>query len=101
MRREDADVVETDDVVVVHASGEFDLLSAGTLGFALRRAASRDKDVVLDLGAATFVDVISMRVVVQARDRVRTGGHRLVLRNPSPLAERLAELLGARDLVQR
>jgi anti-anti-sigma factor len=99
--REVAEVSELADVVVVRAAGEFDLLTAGTLGLALHRAASFGKDVVVDLTQATFVDLISMRVIVDAHHRLAAGDHRLVLRNPPPLVERLADLLDVHDLVAR
>jgi anti-anti-sigma factor len=84
------ELVARRDVAEVHAAGEFDMVSVGTLGAALREAISLDIDVVIDLTEATFVDIASARLIVDVRDRLQRSGRSLVVTNAPASVEALA-----------
>lgn len=95
-----ADIVVYDDRVVVRAHGELDLLSAGGLVVALRSASTHHKDVVLDMSAVAFVDVVAMRMIVDAKTRINADGHDLAVVNPPAVLRRLARVLNAEDVIR-
>jgi anti-anti-sigma factor len=99
MTRDAADIVVGDDVVTVCAHGEFDLLSAGTLVVALRKASTHHKDIVLDLSDVSLVDAVTLQMIADARDRIRARGHELTVTNAPALVRRLAHVLRVDDLV--
>jgi anti-anti-sigma factor len=93
--------VEQDgEALVVSAVGELDLVNAPTLEAALRKAIAGDaSEVILDLGAVTFVDSAGLRVVLlMAKQSLRNGGRLRLLRGSAPV-ERVIWAGGVRHLL--
>jgi anti-anti-sigma factor len=81
------------DAAWIHAVGEVDLASAPRLEQALREAEICPRRV-LDLREVTFMDSAGVHVILDASERARVTGARLVLlRGPSQV-ERLFALTG-------
>ena len=78
------------DVVVIRAKGDFDLATSRTLATALEDAAGSGCDVVVDLEAATFVDVYCLRLVLVTQE---------IVVNAPPVFQRLVDVLEIPDLV--
>ena len=87
------------DVVVIRAEGDFDLATSRTLAKALEDAAGSGCDVVVDLEAATFVDVYCLRLVLVTQEIVVNRGRTVVVVNAPPVFQRLVEVLEIPDLV--
>lgn len=79
-------------VAQVHVAGEVDMVTVGTLGAALSQVISLDTDVVIDVSDATFSDVGSVRLIADARERLRRCGRSLVVTNASAPVDRLVDL---------
>ncbi|MCU1485560.1 MAG: anti-anti-sigma factor [Actinomycetia bacterium] len=78
--------------VVVH--GEVDVASAGVLEAAIDAVRDgRCREVVVDLGGVSFIDLAGLRVLHLAA----TDGLGVVVRNPSRLARRVIGLAGMAD----
>jgi anti-anti-sigma factor len=88
-----------DRVVVIRAHGEFDLATSRTLSSALEDAAGSDRDIVLDLGSATFLDVYCLRLVLTTQSRLSAAGRTVVVTNAPPVVQRLVDVLHIPDLV--
>jgi anti-anti-sigma factor len=83
------------DAVVVVASGELDLDSAGTLREALLSPEAQAPTVVLDLRAVTFIDSSGLSVVVGHHQRTSTAECRFVVAiGGAPAVQRLFDLTG-------
>jgi stage II sporulation protein AA (anti-sigma F factor antagonist) len=84
------------DALLVRASGEIDLASAGMLGEELGRAWDADASfIVLDLGGVDFIDSTGLQVLLRAAERSREDGNRLsVWLGPAAAVRRLVELSG-------
>jgi len=65
--------------VVVTLRGELDLANVGDLGAVLSEAVARNPHVIADLSDLTFIDCVSLGVLVRARTRAREAGGDLVL----------------------
>ena len=87
------------DVVAIRADGEFDLATSRTLATALEDAARSGCDVVLDLAAATFVDVYCLRLVLMTQELVAHRGRTVVVVNAPPVFQRLVDVLEIPDLI--
>jgi anti-anti-sigma factor len=87
------------DIVAIRACGEFDLATSRTLAAALEHAAASGCDVILDLAAATFVDVYCLRLVLATQAVVASRGHTVVVTNAPAVFQRLVDVLEIRDLV--
>jgi len=87
------------DVVAIRAHGEFDLATSRTLAKALEDAAGSGCDVVLDLQAATFVDVYCLRLVLITQEVVANLGHTVVVVNAPAVFVRLVDVLEIPDLI--
>jgi len=87
------------DVVAIRAHGEFDLATSRTLAMALEDAAGSGCDVVLDLEAATFLDVYCLRLVLITQEVVANRGHTVVVVNAPAVFLRLVDLLDIPDLI--
>lgn len=77
-------------------SGEVDVGTWAAFSNALRRAVlgvEEGRDVVLDLGRLSFVDVHGLRLIVQAA-RTLPRGSRLLVRGAPPTAVRMGRVLG-------
>ncbi|MGB0113497.1 MAG: STAS domain-containing protein [Ilumatobacteraceae bacterium] len=78
-------------------SGEIDAHGIDTLSAALAGGAADVDTVRVDLSGVTFMDSSGLRVLVEANQRVDSGGPKLVLRAPSRQILRLLELAGLTD----
>ena len=65
--------------VVVMLRGELDIANAADLGTVLSEAVARNPHVIADLSDLTFIDCVSLGVLVRARTRSREAGGDLVL----------------------
>jgi anti-sigma B factor antagonist len=85
--------------VVLRATGEVDLYSAGDFATALGEAADAAPDVTVDLSGVRFMDSTGLRALLQARRRAEDDGGRLrLLVDPSGAVARLLDLAGVTDL---
>jgi anti-anti-sigma factor len=84
------------DALLVRASGEIDLASAGMLRGELSRVWGSDASfIVLDLGGVDFIDSAGLQVLLWAAERSREDGNRLSIWLGSAAAVRqLVELSG-------
>ena len=83
----------SDDVIVL--VGEIDAFSVGPLDEALRRAVTRGNgDVVVDLGAVTFMDSGGLNTFIRHFKPLDAAGRRLVLRTPQRAVHRALSVSG-------
>jgi anti-anti-sigma factor len=88
------------DEATVVAAGEFDLATADTLASALAQACEAGLSVVVDLSEVTFIDAWSLRALDEARQRLRSSRHELVVIHPQPLVRSVLEIGGFADVVR-
>lgn len=87
---------------VVSAAGELDLGAAPTLAADIKAAlATGARDLVIDLGAVTFMDVSGVNALLDARTRVRRSGGSLRLLAPSAPVLRVLRAAGVDRLFVR
>lgn len=80
-------------VASVTVSGELDVATAPKLRAALAPLGRAPGDVVVvDVGGLAFADASALGVLVSVHTRVAETGARLVIRNPSPLLERMLDI---------
>ncbi len=65
-----------------------------------RVVASAGGDVVIDLGAATFIDIATARVLATAQQLLDGQNRQLTFRSPSRLAARLLHVFELTDLIE-
>jgi anti-sigma B factor antagonist len=75
--------------------GEIDIATVDDLGSAL--AARSGGDLVLDLGAVTFLDSSALRLFVEQHRAAAAGGWSFALANLTPRVERLLDIAGLSD----
>lgn len=75
-------------------AGEIDAHTAPSLVDHLDPLPDGTGDVVLDIAGVDFMDSSGLRVLIEAHDRARAAGRRLVLRSPSGVVRRLFEVSG-------
>ncbi|MGH9039946.1 MAG: STAS domain-containing protein [Acidimicrobiia bacterium] len=81
--------------------GELDVATGPVLAQALGRVMARDHQVVVvDLAELEFIDWPGVRMLVDARARLRARSSDLTLRSPPPLVRRVLDVLGLNSLVQ-
>jgi anti-anti-sigma factor len=87
--------------VVVTAVGDFDFESADRLRSALM-VASQDfeGDVVIDLSRTEFLDSISIGVLLQTWQRLRSVGRELVIRSPHERIRRVLQIAAIDEVVR-
>ena len=73
-------------------AGEIDSQSAARLSEALSTRPSGN--LVLDIGAVSFIDSSGLQSVIDATNRLRAAGGDLTLRHPSRVVTRLIEITG-------
>lgn len=96
------DVVATVGQTTICLSGEHDAFNADAFSVALARAmATSEADVVVELRDVEFMAVATVGVILRARAVLRLQSRSVVLRSPSPCAERVLTLCGAADLIER
>jgi anti-sigma B factor antagonist len=89
-------------VAYVKVAGELDFDSAPLLtdvvGHVIRRPVFRyRRKLVVDLAKLSFCDAAGATALLAIRDRVRSAGGELTLRNPSPITLKVLRLSGTRD----
>ena len=84
---------------LVHLSGELDLATAPQLDQTLREAQLDARLVVLDLRELAFMDCAGMRVIVDAAERARRDGRRLIVVRGAPNVDRLFTLTGTAERI--
>lgn len=86
---------------VVWLGGECDIATARVLTDTLTEAVSRDnRDLIVDMSAVTFVAIVTIDALVQARDALRRQSRRLTVRSPSKCVRRLLTVCGHAELVE-
>ena len=82
--------------MVVALDGEFDLETAPAVARALRDLIEDQGhlDVVLDLGAVSFIDSIGIRTVLDARRSLCERNGRFTIVDPSAAVRRVLRILG-------
>jgi anti-anti-sigma factor len=89
------------DAVVVRLRGEHDRSTVPVLAEILASAvAVDDANLVIDLSEVQFMDAATVRVLLQARDRLAQQSRTFVLRSPSRCAQRVLDLCGASGLIE-
>jgi anti-anti-sigma factor len=85
-------------VAVLELHGEHDLSTKEAVSSAFEALVAQDRDVVLDLGAATFVDSAVLHVIYEFAAQQSDAGRRLVLqvRAKAPM-RRAVEIVGLLD----
>ena len=90
------------DPTIALLRGEQDLSTVPALCETLAGAiAVGGADLILDLSAVEFLDASTVRVIVAAGEFLRARSRSLVLRSPSSCAQRVLDLCGLSDLVER
>ena len=85
----------------VRAAGDLDLAGVPELEAVLQDALASTQLVVLDLSGLTFVDVVGLRVIVDASIRAVCDGQRLVVAFTPGHAERMFRLTGTAEVIER
>ena len=82
--------------VIVTPPPEIDMATGDLLARRIERArALRPDRVVVDFAAVTFCDSTAVSVLLSALTSLEGQGCALLIRNPSPLLQRMAAILGA------
>jgi anti-sigma B factor antagonist len=88
------------DAVWIRLGGELDLVSSTQLKQDLRNAVATQRLIVVDLRDLAFMDSAGLHAIVDADNRARVSGSRLVLiRGPAQI-DRLFELVGVSDRLE-
>jgi anti-sigma B factor antagonist len=84
---------------VVTVGGELEFGTAAALRHTLIDLAQKGCDpLVIDLEGLGFIDSSGLSLLVQAKQRIESQGHRFVLRNPSERVQRVFEISGLTEL---
>jgi anti-anti-sigma factor len=83
----------------IRVAGELDLATSAQLRDALHEAERRARRIVLDLRQLTFMDSSGVHVIVDANNRARRSGGRLVLTRGPDSVDRLFALTGTAAVV--
>src|SRR3954469_14619772 len=84
---------ETEPNARLELRGELDMSSAPVLARKLDSVAGQHpKEILLDLGGLSFMDVTGLRTILDAARRARRDGGAVVIANPMPHIVRLLEL---------
>lgn len=95
------DAVSTVGLTTIFLSGEHDAFNADVFSLAMARAtAAGDGDLVVDLHDVQFMAVATVRVLLEAQELLRRQSRSIVLRSPSPCAQRVLALCGVSDLFE-
>lgn len=85
----------------VKAEGDLDLAGAPELEGALRDALASAQLVVLDLSELSFIDLLGVRVIVDASVRAGQDGRRLMVALAPAHVERTFSLSGMAEAIER
>lgn len=77
--------------------GEIDAHVASMLATHLDPLPGADGDVLVDMSGVEFVDSSGLRVFIDAHQRARAAGRRMVIVQPSRAVTRLLEISGLED----
>jgi anti-sigma B factor antagonist len=92
-------VEHQDRAVVVSVGGDLEFGTAASLRSTLIDVAQQGSDpLVLDLADLEFIDSTGLSLLVQAKQRIESQGHRFVLRNPTERVRRVIEISGLAEL---
>jgi anti-sigma B factor antagonist len=84
---------------VVTVGGDLEFGTAASLRSALIDLAHQGCDpLVVDLAGLDFIDSTGLSLLVQAKQRIESQGHRFVLRNPTERVRRVLEISGLAEL---
>jgi anti-sigma B factor antagonist len=84
---------------VVTVGGDLEFGTAASLRSALIDLAHQGCDpLVVDLAALDFIDSTGLSLLVQAKQRIESQGHRFVLRHPTERVRRVLEISGLAEL---
>ena len=84
----------------VAVTGEIDLATSGPLAQALTEVLDRKPVTVrLDLAEVSFLDSSGIRCLVGVAERAAAVGGRLVVRNPTPMVQRVLEICSVDQLL--
>jgi anti-sigma B factor antagonist len=89
---------EDDGTVVVAITGDIDMATAQAFRDALDDGIQHAQDVVVDLGAVSFMDSTGLNALIRAAQRVQKGVGAISLRAPSPSVRRLLEISGVENI---
>lgn len=89
------------DATCVHVVGELDIATTPQLELTLREAQSQARIVVLDLTDLAFIDATGVRAIIDATVRARGDCRRLVVVRGPAHVERLFDLTGAAEHLER
>lgn len=88
------------DVTVVTLHGDLDIATVDALRDVLDRAmAAASARIDVALGDVTFMDVVSLSVILAAADATREAGRQLTVTGASNSVRRLCALLNANDVL--
>ncbi|HTW18935.1 MAG TPA: STAS domain-containing protein [Mycobacteriales bacterium] len=94
------DVSVRPDATVARPHGDLDVVNVDALRELLDGlCAGPARTIILDLSDVTFMDVLSLSVILGAADAMRDLGRQLVVENPSTAVRRLCDLLNAGDVL--
>jgi stage II sporulation protein AA (anti-sigma F factor antagonist) len=82
---------------VVSAGGELDIAAVDEMRSAVRRAARRSPQVVVDLRPVTFMDTFALRALLELQQEASTAMDWSLHVVPGPGVQRLLDLSGWRD----
>jgi anti-anti-sigma factor len=86
-------------ISVLAVAGEIHVSTAPELSEALNRAiASGRTRLVLDFSEVEFIDSTGLSLLVQAKQRIESQGHRFALRQPTERVRRVLEISGLAEL---
>jgi anti-sigma B factor antagonist len=92
-------VEHQDGGAVVTVDGDLEFGTAASLRTTLIDLSQRGCDpLVVDLGGLDFIDSTGLSLLVQAKQRIESQGHRFVLRNPTQRVRRVLEISGLAEL---
>ena len=86
-------LAETDEITALRLTGEFDLRNAPQVVDNGERLLADDKQLILDLSEATFIDVAVIHALSRLEAEARKNGRVVVLQlGTAPIVERLIEI---------
>src|ERR1700678_2661731 len=88
-----AEIVAEESATVVRLTGEIDIAVAPHLRAALDRASEHARPIVVDMERVEFIDSVGIAVLLVAANRARMAQGEFALRNPTPAAQRVFDIL--------
>jgi anti-sigma B factor antagonist len=88
-----AEIVAEEMATVIRLIGEIDIAVAPRLRAALDRASEQARPIVVDMERVGFIDSVGIAVLLVAANRARIAKGQFALRNPTPAAQRVLDIL--------